>query len=157
MPIKNISPDDLDKIASANQSTVSEKYLPKENLIKKDEDIQNENENVILQTEEDDEIILTPKRSYFEPDPVPYRLISGNHFIKKNLTKNNEIYVRPWNTEDEMKITKITGAEDFNRICNEIFISCVKSDIDIYELSIVDKLPLFIFILVILVVFKNGD
>jgi hypothetical protein len=149
MPIKNISPDDLDAIAKANQSAVSEKYLPKENLIKKDEDVKDENENVILQTEEDDEIILKPKRSYFEPDPVPYRLISGNHFIKKNLTKNNEIYVRPWNTEDEIKITKITGIEDFNRICNEIFISCVKSDIDIYELSLVDKLPLFIFILVI--------
>jgi hypothetical protein len=101
MPIKNISPDDLDKIASANQSTVSEKYLPKENLIKKDEDIQNENENVILQTEED-EIVLRPKRSYFEPDPLPYRLISGNHFIKKNLTKNNEIYV------NKMRIPLIT-------------------------------------------------
>jgi hypothetical protein len=147
MPIKNISPEELEKISK--REVVEEKYIPKENIIKnKNEEENREEEKVHLQTE-DDEIILKPKKSYFEPDPFKYKLISGRHFIKKNLTSNNEIFVRPWNTEDELKISRISGLEDFNRICNEIFASCVKTDIDIYDLSLVDKLPLFIFILII--------
>lgn len=150
MPIKNISPDDLANIANAKKSVEDEFSLPKENLIKKDQtsQIYTEDDKVIISNDEE-EIVLKPKKSYFEPDPVKFRLISGNYFIKNNLTKNNEIFVRPWNTEDELKITKIRNIEDFNRICNEIFQSCVKTDIDIYELALIDKLPLFVFILAI--------
>lgn len=147
MSIKNISPEDLENLAKKSKS--DEKNISKENIIKTEDymsSIQNQEEQKIII---DDEVVLKPKKSYFEPDPVPYRLISGRYFVKKNLTSNNEIFVRPWNTEDELKISKIMGTDDFNRVCNEIFISCVKSDIDIYELSMVDKLPLFIFILVI--------
>lgn len=147
MSIKNISPDDLEKIAKSTQK--GEQFLPQENVIKNQYQQPEPEENVILETEDAEEIILKPKKSYFEPDPVPYKLISGKHFVKKNLTSNNEIFVRPWNTEDELKISKIGDSEDFNKICNEIFLSCVKTDMDIYELSLVDKLPLFIFILVI--------
>ena len=146
MAIKNISPDDLENLS--NESKKEEKYLPKENLIKNEEIVFNEDDRIIMETD-NEEIILKPKKSYFEPDPVPYKLISKNYFIKSNLTKNAEIFVRPWNTEDEMKISRINTTEDFNRICNEIFNSCVKSDIDIYEMALVDKLPLFVFILVI--------
>lgn len=145
MPIKNISPDELEKLSKTSQT--DEKYLPKENLVKPTFETKNE-EKVFIQTD-DEEIVLKPKKSYFEPDPEPYKLISGKHFIKKNLTSNNEIFVRPWNTEDELKISRIAGVDDFNRVCNEIFMSCIKTDIDIYDLSLVDKLPLFIFILVI--------
>ena len=146
MAIKNISPDDLENLS--NESKKEEKYLPKENLIKNEEIVFNEDDRIIMETD-NEEIILKPKKSYFEPDPVPYKLISKNYFIKSNLTKNAEIFVRPWNTEDEMKISRNNTTEDFNRICNEIFNSCVKSDIDIYEMALVDKLPLFVFILVI--------
>lgn len=145
MSIKNISPEELEKLSKQTTRTDS---LPKENIIKKNEETVNE-ETIESEAYIDSEIILKPKKSYFEPDPVPYKLISRNYFIKKNLTKNNEIYVRPWNTEDELKISRIKSVDDFNRICNEIFSSCIKSDIDLYELGLVDKLPLFIFILVI--------
>ena len=147
MAIKNISPDDLEKLSKVSQK--DEKFLPKENLVKQEDIIQESIEESVIVETEDEEIILKPKKSYFEPDPVPYKLISKNYFIKNNLTKNAEIFVRPWNTEDEMRISRINTTEDFNKICNEIFNSCVKSDIDIYEMALVDKLPLFIFILVI--------
>ena len=150
MAIKNISPDDLEKLSKENKK--EENFLPKENVVKNQQQIfqsQESEERVIVETDDDEEIVLKPKKSYFEPDPVPYKLISKNYFIKNNLTKNAEIFVRPWNTEDEVKISRINTTEDFNKICNEIFSSCVKSDIDIYELALVDKLPLFIFILVI--------
>lgn len=148
MSIKNISPEELEKITSNKSQKIDSNYIPKEN-ISKEEIIEDYEEPVVVEIEEDEEIILKPKKSYFEPDPVPYRLISGRYFIKNNLTKNNEIFVRPWNTEDELKISKIKSIDDFNRICNEIFMSCIKSDIDVYELALVDKLPLFVFILVI--------
>lgn len=144
MAIKNISPEDLENLSK--EKIENKKYLPEENLIRQDE-LGTETEEI--ETNNHDDVVLKPKKSYFEPDAVPYKLISRNYFIKKNLTKNNEIYVRPWNTDDELKISKISNTEDFNKICNEIFNSCVKSEIDIYELALVDKLPLFIFILVI--------
>jgi hypothetical protein len=147
MPIKNISPEELDKLSKSKQPQES-KYLPEQNLIKQSDFVEEQNEEENFETN-DEEIVLKPKKSYFEPDPVPYKLISGKYFIKNNLTNNGEIYVRPWNTEDELKISKIRSTEEFNKICNEIFQSCIKSDIDLYELSMVDKLPLFIFILVI--------
>jgi hypothetical protein len=146
MPIKNISPEELDSLSK--EKPKESKYLPEQNLIKQSEFVEEEVEEGIFE-KNDEEIVLKPKKSYFEPDPIPYKLISGNHFIKNNLTRNGEIYVRPWNTEDELKISKIRSTEEFNKICNEIFQSCIKSDIDLYELSMVDKLPLFIFILVI--------
>ena len=149
MSIKNISPEELEALSKAPKKE-DNKYIPKENIIKNNfnDDDEEIDDKVILETENEN-IILKPKKSYFEPDPVPYKLISGKHFIKKNLTSNSEIFVRPWSTEEELKLTKINGVEDFNKICNEIFSASIKSDIDIYELSIADKLPLFIFILVI--------
>lgn len=147
MSIKNISPEDLEKLAKKPKN--DDRVLPQENLIKNVDMLEQNVDEISLVVEDEEDVILKPKKSYFEPDPVPYRLISGNYFIKKNLTSRNQIFVRPWNTEDELKISKITSTDDFNKICNEIFVSCVKSDIDIYELSLVDKLPLFIFILVI--------
>lgn len=146
MSIKNISPEELENLSKSNKIKQNDEFLPKENLIKSNQNNDSFDEEKVRNEEN---VILKPKRSYFEPDSVPYKLISGNYFIKSNLTSNNEIFVRPWNTEDEMKISKISGVDDFNKVCNEIFSSCVKSDIDIYELSLVDKLPLFIFILVI--------
>ena len=148
MSIKNISPEELENLSKDKLQKNSSNYIPKENIIK-EQIVEEYEEPVVVEIEEDEEIILKPKKSYFEPDPVAYKLISGRHFIKNNLTKNNEIFVRPWNTEDELKISKIKSIDDFNRICNEIFMSCIKSDIDVYELALVDKLPLFIFILVI--------
>jgi hypothetical protein len=146
MSIKNISPEDLEKLSKKPKN---ENLLSDENLVKNIESIRETSEEIPMAVQDEDDVVLKPKKSYFEPDPVPYRLISGRYFVKKNLTSNNEIFVRPWNTEDELKISKISTTDDFNRVCNEIFQSCVKTDIDIYELSLVDKLPLFVFILVI--------
>ena len=146
MSIKNISPEDLEKLSKKPKN---ENLLSDENLVKNIESTRETSEEIPMAVQDEEDVVLKPKKSYFEPDPVPYKLISGNHFIKNNLTKNNEIFVRPWNTEDELKISKIKSIDDFNRICNEIFMSCIKSDIDVYELALVDKLPLFVFILVI--------
>ena len=103
--------------------------------------------------------ILKPKTSIFEPDPVKFKLPSGNSVVKKEfLTENNEIFVRRFTVNEESIFqsyinTNIDAnnidisAEDFITTINKMLNLCIKTNINVEELSIIDKIPLFIFII----------
>lgn len=90
---------------------------------------------------------LKPKTSIFEPDPKPMKLVSGNKFIS---VPNNEIYVRRMGAAEESLFYQLLANNNIkaiNTTMDAVIASCVKSDINVYDLSLIDKLPIFFKIL----------
>lgn len=94
--------------------------------------------------------LLKPKSSPFEPDPVPFKLpsLNFNNIDPKKLTADYEIYVRRITTLEESKFLEIANdTENFMKGINLILSSCIKSNIDVNDLSLIDKIAVFIFII----------
>lgn len=90
---------------------------------------------------------LKPKSSVFEPDPKPMKLVSGNKFIS---VPNNEIYVRRMGAAEESLFYQLLANNNIkaiNTTMDAVIASCVKSNINVYDLSLIDKLPIFFKIL----------
>lgn len=94
---------------------------------------------------------LKPVSSAFEPKPVKFKLPSG-----KLICPSSYIWVRRMTTVEEgyfhalfSKIIKLkeTDNGEFLRTLDKILENCVKSNIDVRGLSLIDQIPLFIFIL----------
>lgn len=86
---------------------------------------------------------IKPKTSIFEPDPYPFKLPSGSLFVQ---LPNNEIYVRRMGAAEEslfFQLLSNNNTRSINNTMDATIANCCKSDIDIYELSLVDKLPVF--------------
>ena len=100
-----------------------------------------ENKKQTVRTYNADE--LRPKSSRFEPDPVKFELPSGNTFVPQGY-----LWVRRVNTEEEAKLLDLqTKQGSFNEVVNSVLSSTVKSNYPVSELPLLDKLPLFIFLL----------
>lgn len=96
--------------------------------------------------EEKSDSIFKDKKSPFEPEPVPMRLPSGNIFVKNNLTPKNEIYVRRMGAVEENMFYKLLGATEMkivNATIDAVMDNCIRSKIDVYDLALIDKLPIF--------------
>jgi hypothetical protein len=116
--------------------------------IYKEEKIEHQKTETLYST---GEVKLKPKVSPFEPDPEPYRLITTNNVIKNNLTSNSEIFIRRMSgSEDAIlaNFSDVTGDKILEGI-TQIIVNCTKSDIDLRQLPLNEKMPLFIFILAI--------
>lgn len=98
--------------------------------------------------EDIDEDFVKPIDAY-EPRPVKFRLPSGRTTVKaKYLTDNNEILVRRITTVEE-SMFKDFSQKDFMSAIEPQMDSCIKTNIPLQELSFIDKLPLYIFLLMI--------
>lgn len=106
------------------------------------------------QIQEKNGLVLKPKLSSFEPEPVPFKLVT-NHVLHKKFPKavspEGEIMVRTISAFEEIYIDQFFGASE-DQIANlitNIIEGCVKSDFPISELPLLDKIPLFFFIIAI--------
>lgn len=101
---------------------------------------------ISLQKEDYDEDIHK-EINEFEPQPVYFRLPSGRTTVrKKYLTDKNEILVRRFTTIEE-SMFKNFGSQSFLLAIEAQMESCIKTNIPLQELSFIDKIPLYIFIL----------
>ncbi len=92
---------------------------------------------------------LKPKSSVFEPDPVPYRLLTTNNVVKENLTANQEVFVRRTSGIEDAILSSFDGKsqEKILEGINQIIINCTKTETDVRQFPLTEKIPLFIFIL----------
>lgn len=109
-----------------------------------------------------------PQKSVFENKGFKFRLPSGNTTIPKEYLDDDEyIIVKPMTTSEEDMILNIvyniirSSERDlsdsiaieiirtFFNIMDKIIDRCLKTNISVYEISILDKLLLFVFILAI--------
>lgn len=98
------------------------------------------------------ESILKPKASKYEPDPVPFKLPSMGKSIPARfhnlLTADKEIYIRRMSSKEEEIIAKLkTSPERFLSVITECLKGCVRTNIDIKYLMLIDKIPMFLFLL----------
>ena len=89
---------------------------------------------------------LKPKKSRFEPDAQKFYLPSGTKFVETGY-----LWVRRMNTEEESKFanynTDLNSVNNFNTIINSVLTGTIKSNYPINELPLIDKLPLFLFVI----------
>lgn len=93
------------------------------------------------------ETTLKPKSSIFEPDSKPMKLVSGNKFIS---VPNNEIFVRRMGAAEESLFYQLltnNNVQAINATMDTVIANCVKSDINIFDLGLNDKLAIFFKIL----------
>lgn len=103
--------------------------------------VKKDNKKVTTKTYDADE--LRPKSSRFEPDPVKFELPSGNTFVYQGY-----LWVRRVNTEEEARLLDLQSKQgSFNEVVNSVLSSAVKSNFPVSELPLLDKLPLFVFLL----------
>lgn len=132
--ILNASLEELEKLKQANSA---------EGMT--EEEIKTPEEPKPVVSEKKD-ISIKPKKSIFEPDPKPFKLASGDRFVK---VPKNEIQVRRMGAAEESLFYKLISNNNLTAINNTmdmVIDACVKTDIDIYDLSLIDKLPIFLFI-----------
>jgi len=116
-------------------------------------------ENIIQNETKDTDSLLKPQTSEFEPKPVKFRLVSDKLTVPSNkLTKDNEIFVRRFTTVEESYFQKFISSYknksmfdinsyEFIDMVNKMMDGCIKTQISVYDLSLIDKIPLFIFLL----------
>jgi hypothetical protein len=132
----------LEEIEQLKRTKATEAVTEEEIVEKIEEAIPVAEKKKVTRTQE-----LLPKSSVFEPDSQPFKLVSGNKFIN---IPGNQIYVRRMGAAEESMFYQLLSNNNLKAINNTmdaVIASCVKSDIDIYELSIIDKLPIFFKIL----------
>lgn len=97
--------------------------------------------------------ILKPKRSRFEPDPIPVKLPSLSFIIpKEKLSDNNEIFIRRFGSEEEDMLVRATQSNnemEINNALNSAINNCLKTDVNFEDFSIIDKMYLLIVIVAI--------
>lgn len=126
--IRNADPEDLERLRGDSVKTFKQhdpQPLSEENKYK---------------------VPMKSKRSYFEPEPVKFKLPSGSKFVDKSLlTENNEIYVRRLTSVEEGMFSKIKNESTLNETITAVIDNIIKSDIDVNDLSLIDKMSIFIF------------
>lgn len=152
--VRNISPNELAKIK--NQEPEGEAIAYKGSINKT---IDKNKEEVIRYAEEDLDAlekagVLKKRKSYFEPAPIKFKLPSGNKIVdSKKLTKDNEIFVRRFAAPEEDILAKSQMFQDnvpkTLELINKALDGTIKTNISIYDLSLIDKMALLIFIFAI--------
>ena len=133
MAIKNPSPADVEKILASKNENLKTLPDPSPSI-----PVQEEKKITILNAD-----VIKPKKSKFEPDPVKFKVPSGTKFFS-----NGYLWVRKLNTDEETKLTSlgnVTG-EKLNTTVNSILSNVIKSDIPFSEVPVIDKIPLFNFV-----------
>jgi hypothetical protein len=92
--------------------------------------------------------------SIFEPQPVPFMLPTKTKvYHGPGISKDGNIYIRRFTTKEENSIqTSLSknqkdndlSINGFLKILNTAIDNCIKSDVSIYEIPIIDKVPLLI-------------
>lgn len=113
--IKNATPQDLERLSLQNLSEA----------IPVNEDLEN-NFN------------LKPKKSKHEPNPVKFYLPSGKIFVEEGF-----IWIRRLNTSEEQILLRMTNEEELLSGINKIFETAIKNDINILNIPLIDKIPIF--------------
>ena len=133
----------IEEIQRNRESKVNKNVIQKEVA----EDLLNKEEA----SKETPKVKLKTKTSIFEPNPFPYKLITTNNVVKDNLTDNHEIYVRRMSGEDDIILQKMISVEEHVVVesITKILTNCIKTDIDVKNLPLMEKIPLFLFILAI--------
>lgn len=109
-------------------------------------------QNKIQETK--DGLVLKPKLSTFEPEPVLFALPTGNILHRKfpkAVTPDGEIMVRRISAFEEIYIDQFFNAseEQISNLITNIIEGCIKSDIPVTEIHLLDKIPLFFFVIAI--------
>jgi len=116
---------------------------------------ENKKVKVINKVEKINEInideMLKPNESIFAPKSELHKLICGKHNYPhiKNITENGEIYIRRFTIVEENIFKELQNSFSFQKfleILNKTLITTVRSNIDIYNLSMIEQLDLFIHI-----------
>ncbi len=102
-----------------------------------------------------DNIELKKTISKYEPEPVPFKLITGGRALHPKfpnaVTKDGTIMVRRISAFEEVYIDQFLSATETQipNLITNILDGCIKSNFPVSELPIIDKIPLFFFILAI--------
>ena len=135
--IKNPSLEEIEAMrhSSSTQAVTEEEMKTK---------IEKENPPQLAQKiVKNDNNLLKPKTSAFEPDSYPFTLISGNKFVN---VQGNIIHIRRMGAAEESMFYQLLSHNNMRAINNTIdavICNCVKTNIDTYDLSLNDKLPIF--------------
>lgn len=93
-----------------------------------------------------DEDLVKPQDD-FEPDPILFELPSGQTTVhKKYLSENNEILVRRITTKEEGMFHDFDKLP-FSEAIEPQIEACIKTNIKVGELSSIDKLAIYLFII----------
>jgi hypothetical protein len=104
--------------------------------------IVDENENFEMR----DGVLIRKKKSRFEPDPIKCKLpSSGIGYRGRGVTQDGYIYIRRMSSDELLKLGAIDSVNSFNKIINELLEKCILSEVEISSIPIIDKIPLFIF------------
>lgn len=92
--------------------------------------------------------------SFFEPLPELFLLPTRNKIYNgEGITKDGSIYIRRFTTNEENMIQGMLVRDrnkdeltinGFLHIMNDAIDACIKSDVSIYDLAIIDKIPLLV-------------
>lgn len=112
----------------------------------------NKNQEPVAQEPTKNPDFLKPSLSKYEPSPVTFKLPSGGKSIPKGykhfLTKNNEIFIRRLSSAEEEIIGRLnTQPEKFLSLVTQCLDRCIKTNIDIKHFMLIDKIPMFLFVL----------
>lgn len=127
--LRNPSPDDF----QGKQKVVQ--AIPESQYIEEEADIPKEYQS------------LKPKSSKFEPNPIQYELPSKNFVIKPHLAPEGKIFVRRMTTLEEGYIKEVNTPKEMLNLINKILDGCIRTNISVRNLALVDKITLFLFVL----------
>lgn len=141
--VRNPSPDELNKLKNSFDIN-SEKQIPSKTIL---------NDKVV--DIEDLKIEPIKEESFFSPEKVYHKLILPKEYYKniKHINDNSEILVRRMTAVEEGFFYDMFKKENtgdllvFFEVINKVLEQCVRSNIDYYELNIIEKVPLFMFVL----------
>ena len=149
--IRNPSPDDLEKV-KINSSIPGEpdetKLSDKKATVSTDVNLKEYEEK---EDDTNSDNPLKPKISKFEPKSVPHKLVMNreNYEEIKHIDEKNQIWIRRMTAVEEdffYSIMDKLNINNFFEAINKTLTNCVRSNINIYKLNIVEKLALFIHI-----------
>lgn len=140
--IKNFDPNAPKRVSTKK---VENKEAPK----KIKEDIEEFDE---VLKEEYKTALIKPDESIFSPKTFKHKLIAGRHNypeLSNFLTDNGEIFIRRFTSIEENLFKSLIEnftMRKFFEILNKTFETCVRSNINIYKLSMLEQINLFVHI-----------
>lgn len=145
--IKNPSADEIEQIRSKTETLAYKKNQNKEEE-KTEDKVDSQYFSEYTQKYSN---LLKPKTDYFEPDPIPFKLPSGKHVVDSQfLTENNEIFIRRLSAPEERLFSKMKEKKDLLDSMNKALDLIIKTDgVSINDLSLIDKLAMFIYAIAI--------
>lgn len=135
--IRNASLAELDSLKKRNAIPAVPKHLQEETINK------TTTESVLTSKK--------PNKSVFEPKAYPVKLPSRDFFINKEfLSDNYEILVRRMGSLEESLFFNMMTTDDpkvVNSTIDSVIDNCIKTNISVYDLSLIDKFTVFFKIL----------